>query len=362
MSKKGENITKRKDGRYEARFVKERDENGNIKKYGFVYAKTYLEVKKKRDEKIKNYSKEQQRELRSNDKTISSAIKNWLEFKISIKDSTYTNYYSIINSKIIPFFNNKTIKELDENLILKFVKYLQQINLGNKRIKDILLVLKQFLKDNNINIKINLPKVESKKIETLKINEISIVENVAKKTDDVKIFAILLVLFTGIRIGELCALTWQDIDLNNKIIHINKTLIRVKNKDSNNSMKTKIILDSPKTKYSIRDIPINETILPYLKKFKSENSHFFLTRNNIFMTTKQYYSFYLKFLKSSSLPKYNFHILRHTFATRSLLCGIDIKTLSEILGHSSVKITLDLYVHVRENEKLMQINKLKLVE
>ncbi len=360
MPKKGENITKRKDGRYEARFVKERDEFGRIKKYGFVYAKSYSEVKRKRDEKIKNYEKDKRIKKLYENKTIAYSIDKWLEHKISLKDSSYTNYYSIIYSKIIPFFKNKNLKELDENIILGFIKYLQQKNLSNKRIKDILLVLKQFLKDKNINIKIDLPKVSTKKIETLNLDEISIIEKYAKETDDVKVFAILLVLFSGLRIGELCALKWQDIDLDNKILHINKTLIRVKNKDPNIEAKTKIILDTPKTIHSIRDIPINESILPYLKKFKKDDKCFFLTGNNSFISTKKYYFFYLNVLKSLSIQKYKFHILRHTFATRSLLCGIDVKTLSEILGHSSVKITLDLYVHVKESEKLIQINKLTL--
>ncbi len=361
MPRKGENITKRKDGRYEARFVKERDEYGKIKKYGFVYARSYLEVKKKREQKVKTYEKERKIKVNLKEETIANSISLWLECKISIKDSSYTNYYSIIHSKIIPFFESKTDEELDENLILDFIKSLQQEKLGNKRIRDILIVLKQYFKDKNINIKIDLPTVSTKKIETLKLDEISIIEKYAKKTNDVRIFAILLVLFTGVRIGELCALTWQDIDLENKIIHINKTLIRVKNKDPNSKNKTKIILDTPKTKHSIRDIPINEAILPYLKKFKKDNKYFFLTGSNSFITTKKYYFFYLRLLKKLSIKKYKFHILRHTFATRSLLCGMDIKTLSEILGHSSVKITLDLYVHVKEDEKLMQINKLTLL-
>lgn len=361
MPKRGENITKRKDGRYEARFVKERDEYGRIKKYGFVYAKSYLEVKKKREEEIKNYEKSDQIKKIYENKTLTYSIDKWLEYKISLKDSSYTNYYSIIYSKIIPFFKNKNLKDLDENIILDFIKSLQQEKLSNKRIKDILLVLKQFLKDKNINIKIELPKVTVKKIETLNLNEISIIEKYAKESQDVKVFAILLVLFSGLRIGELCALKWQDIDLDEKIIHINKTLIRVKCKDPNSETKTKVILDTPKTKNSIRDIPINEEILPYLKKFKKDNKCFFLTGNYSFITTKKYYFFYLNVLKSLSIKKYKFHILRHTFATRSLLCGIDVKTLSEILGHSSVEITLDLYVHVKENEKLIQINKLTLM-
>ena len=279
-----------------------------------------------------------------------------------LKDSSYTNYYSIVNSKIIPFFKDFKIININEKIILEFTKYLKEQSLGNKRIKDILLVLKQFLDYKDINIKVELPKVPYNKITTLSNNEIKIIENAAINSNDIKIFAILLVLFTGIRIGELCALKWKDIDLENKMIHISKTLIRVKNKDFKSKYKTKIILDTPKTQNSIRDIPINETILPYFKKFKKDNNCYLLTSNNTFITTKEYYIFYLNFLKSLSIKKYKFHILRHTFATRSLLCGVDIKSLSEILGHSSIKTTLDLYVHITNNEKLFQLNKLSFVE
>ena len=320
MPKKGENITKRKDGRYEARYVKERDEYGRIKKYGFVYSKSYLEVKRKREEILKSIKKEK---IIHEKTTFTDSINLWFNTKILLKDSSYTNYYSIINSKIIPFFKDSKISELNEEKIIEFINYLKMQNLSNKRIKDILLILKQFLYYKNINIKIELPKISHNKI-----------------------------------INELCALQWKDIDLENKVIHISKTLIRVKNKDSDSINKTKIILDVPKTQNSIRDVPINESILPYLKKFKNNDDYYFLTNNNTFITTKKYYLFYLEFLKSLSIKKYKFHILRHTFATQSLLCGVDIKSLSEILGHSSVKTTLDLYVHVTDNEKLLQINKL----
>ena len=164
-------------------------------------------------------------------------------------------------------------------------------------------------------------------------------------------------LFTGLRIGELCALQWKDIDFDKQVIHVRKTLIRVKNKHASNE-KTRIILDTPKTQKSIRTIPINQEILSYLKNFKKEDDCYLLTGDYSYLFTKKYYEFYKNFLKEHGLEEHNFHILRHTFATRSLLCGIDVKTLSEILGHASVHTTLDLYVHVKEQEKLLQINKL----
>ncbi len=357
MPRKGENITKRRDGRYEARYVLERDEFGRIKRYGFVYARSYLEVKQKRNEKIKNIGLNKTNK-NFNKQIFEDSIQLWLDYKISIKDSSYTNYYSIIHSKLIPFFKGKHLNNIDSKDIVEFTKYLQNMKLSSKRIKDILVLLKHFMEDNDKFVKFEMPKVSKKKIITLTDEELELIKNNVKNTNDVKVFAILFTLFTGVRIGELCALTWKDIDLDNKVIHITKTLIRVKNKDINSKLKTKLILDTPKTEHSVRDIPINDTILPYLKKFKKSDNFYFLTSSEQFITTKKYYFFYLNFLESLSIKKYKFHILRHTFATRSLLCGVDIKSLSEILGHSSVKITLDLYVHVKDNEKLFQINKL----
>ena len=143
MPKKGENITKRKDGRYEARYVRERDEFGRIKRYGFVYAKSYFEVKKKRDEKLKKIHLEINNKNSHQDISFTNSITRWLESKLSIKDSSYTNYYSIIKSKIIPFFTFKHPHEINNDDITNFIKYLKNKELSDKRIKDILILLKQ---------------------------------------------------------------------------------------------------------------------------------------------------------------------------------------------------------------------------
>ena len=128
-------------------------------------------------------------------------------------------------------------------------------------------------------------------------------------------------------------------------------------------LKTKVIIDTPKTDTSIRDVPIHDELLPYLAKLKANNNeeYFVLTNTNRFITNNQYYSYYISLLDKLNIERHTFHTLRHTFATRALLNGVDIKTLSDILGHSSVKITLDRYVHIKKEEKLMQINKLPLL-
>lgn len=354
MAKKGENIYKRRDGRYEARFVKERDENNKIIKYGYVYARTYKEAKLKKENAILNMSK---LKIKKNyKKEFSKEITNWINTKIDIKESTYYNYYSIIYSKLIPYFSEIDINKINNTIISEFSKKLQDSNISNKRIKDILLVLKQFLKYMNIKIDIVYPKQIKSKAISLSDNEVNFLISNLQSTNDIKEFSLILVLYTGLRIGEMCALQWKDIDIDKKVIEVSKTIIRVKSNDVNS--KTKILICSPKTDTSIRTIPIHSFLLPYLKKFKKKPEYYVLTGTHEYLSTNIYYYFYRRYLKKIKFKNYNFHILRHTFATKSLLNGIDIKTLSEILGHSSVKITLDRYVHITNNDKIYQINKL----
>ena len=360
MAKKGENIYKRKDGRFEARYPKERDEYNKIIKYGFVYGRTYTEAKIKREEALKNFEKQ------NNKKKLLKAYFNnellvWLSFKeIYLKRSTYYNYQTTINAKIIPFFKGYKLRDINSELLLKFVQYLKSDGLSNKRIKDIILIVKQFLKYKGINITIELPKNKRKILETLSKQEIMQFNEKLINSEDVKEFAIIFVLYTGLRIGELCALKWDNIDLVNKMIYIDTTLTRIK---SNNTVRsTQVVAETPKTDTSIRKIPIHSKLVNYLKKFKCEGNNYFLTGTSFFISTNKYYYFYKNTLKKYNFKPYNFHILRHTFATTALTNGMDIKSLSEILGHASVKITLDRYVHIKFEEKVKQINKLPFFE
>ena len=357
MSRKGENIYKRKDGRYEARFVSERDYDNKILSYGYVYGKNYKEVKIKRDMAVEKLKIKKRKQSISIPNTLAFEINNWLNNKLNIKDSTFYNYYSVINSRIIPYFGNKKLSNITEDDVFRFTKYLQQDGLSNKRVKDILIILKQFFKYEKINIEFEYPKTTKNNIVSIKDDELAMLEDLTLKSDDIKLFSIWFVLFTGLRIGELCALQWKDFDFENQVIYISKTLVRIKNPDISYK-RTKVVIDSPKTETSFRIVPIHNQLLPYLLKFRGDDNCFILTGTKKFMPTNVYYHFYRNFLDKLDIRKYNFHVLRHTFATRSLLSGIDIKTLSEILGHASVKITLDRYVHINNGEKLNQINRL----
>ena len=260
MARKGENIFKRKDGRWEARYVKERDFSGKVIKYGYVYGKSYIEAKRKKQIAIENVKFKVNRNLNIFDNSFSTAIISWLNEKTIIKDTTYYNYYSIITGKLIPFFKDIRLLHIEKNIIIEFTKELKKENLSAKRTKDILLLLNQFLKDKGIIIKFEYPQLKKSNFSVLSNNEINELEKDTLNTSDIKKFAILLTLFTGMRIGELCALQWKDIDLDKKVIHITKNVIRARAPEGQND-KTITKIDTPKTLTSVRDIPIKDELI-----------------------------------------------------------------------------------------------------
>ena len=168
---------------------------------------------------------------------------------------------------------------------------------------------------------------------------------------------IIIALHTGMRIGEICALMWEDVDFENDVIHIRHTVARVKS--TNKFSKTKLIIDSPRTISSKRDIPISSVLKPILfSASKHKKSNYVVPSNNSFMGTRTFDYRYRQLLKSNNISIFNFHTIRHMFATRCIDVGVDVKTLSEILGHSNVSTTLNTYVHPSMEIKKSQIEKL----
>lgn len=203
-----------------------------------------------------------------------------------------------------------------------------------------------------------VPKTEIQiftKAEQLKLEEVLLDDLTLEK------FGIFFCLYTGLRIGEICALRWENIDIETKRIFIRKTITRIKNPDDDANGKTMIVIDDPKSISSIREIPIPEFLLPMLKQFEQsvQPNYYFITGTDQFLETRTYFNHYKKILKTVGLEHYNFHALRHTFATRCVENGSDAKTLSEILGHANVKITLDRYVHPNYENKVRLMNQLK---
>ena len=209
---------------------------------------------------------------------------------------------------------------------------------------------------NHIELSFNYPKDESnKKIYVLTKNEQKKITDYCINNINSRNIGILISLYSGLRIGELCALKWEDIDFKKSLIIITKTVQRIYIKDKLES-KSKIIITNPKTKNANREIPINKDFLEILKQVKTNNRDYVISGNNKLIEPRTYRKYFDKVLKTIKINHINFHALRHTFATNCISLGIDYKTVSELIGHANVNITLNLYVHPRMSQKKKCIN------
>lgn len=371
MSKRGENITKRKDGRWEARVIKGYTCDGKAQ-YHYIYGKSYSEAKNKRNE----YLAGQQRKLQKNESILfSSVLSEFMVYqKNKVKKSTLSRYRDIIELHIMPFLGDMQLHELTSQTIEKFSN--SKIERGRidgkgglspKRVRDILSVIKIVLDYSqeqgyiNQSIKFSLPRNNASHAEILSKEEETKLLSYSIDYLDSSTIGVIISLCTGIRIGELCALRWSDVDLKTKLITINKTLQRIPELQSNK--KTRIIIDAPKSKSSERQVPIPSILYEQLKLIKptiSSLDNYVLTSSNKYIEPSNYYMKYRHLLNKCGIGNHSFHVLRHTFATRAIECGMDVKSLSEILGHSDVKITLARYVHPSMELKNINMEKMNL--
>lgn len=290
---------------------------------------------------------------------ISKVIEAWKEDKKQyVKKSSYSAYMLLIENHLLPTFGHQI--EIKEAEVQKFVFRKLDEGLSPKTIKDILIVLKMILKfgmKNKVfeyqqfNIQFPTERV-SPKIDVLsKANQKKIMSHLQEHFT-FKNLGIYICLSAGIRIGEVCALTWEDIDTDTGIISIRKTIQRIYVVDGD-IRHTELILDTPKTKNSIREIPMNRDLLKVLKPIKKvvNNSYFVLTNEPNPTEPRTYRNYYKKLMKKLDMPELKFHGLRHSFATRCIESNCDYKTVSVILGHSNISTTLNLYVHPNIEQK-----------
>ena len=287
----------------------------------------------------------------------------WLEYKRNnVKESTYYNYMYNIERYLKPFFNQRNIDE-----ILNYNDFIQELKekYALETIKRIVNVLKSILNyyQDEYNVilktkKITLPKTEKRKVKILSHQEKEKLEKYCLEENTLKSLGIIICLNTGLRIGEICALKWKNIDLEEKSIYVEQTMQRVYIKQDK---KSKIIIDKPKSSYSIRTIPMNKKVYNILKSIQKnykENDFLLTGDSEKFVEPRNYQHNFQIFLKNSKIKHYKFHCLRHTFATACIEVGMDIKSLSEILGHANTTITLDIYVHSSDKIKKKYLEKL----
>ena len=288
----------------------------------------------------------------------------WLEYKkMRIKESTYANYKLKITNYLKKDFGERNLKEIANINLNRYVEELQ-FKLSSKTVKDIITVLKSILKyaerKYNMDFKLDLvstPITTTKEAEVFNERERKKIEEYILDSDNIMNLGILISMYTGLRIGEVCALKWSDIDFESKKIRIRHTVQRIYMSKKN----SKLVITSPKTKNSVREIPIAPILYKKLKEISKQykKDTFILSglKERPIEPTGYRYT-YNKILKECHIPYKKFHCIRHTFATRCIRVGMDVKSLSEILGHSNVSVTLGIYVHSSFKIKKKFIDKL----
>lgn len=303
-------------------------------------------------------------ENNGNEKLYRDWILEWLEDKKNyVKESTYASYANIVYNHLIPKIGNYKLKEINNHVIQKYILSLYKNGrvdsgggLSQKTVRDIITIIKlslrKALKDkliDYIDLEFDYPTSSSnlkvKYFDKLEQRKIIIY---CLESFTLKDIGILLSLQTGMRIGELCALKWEDINFNKNIIYINKTLQRIYNKETG---KTKVVVTNPKTVKANREIPIDKDFAKLLKIFRNGNKNYVLTNTETSMEPRSFRKYYYKIIENTKISKISFHSLRHTYASNCIRLGVDYKTVSELLGHASVNITLNIYVHPQLSEK-----------
>ncbi|MPL94276.1 Tyrosine recombinase XerC [bioreactor metagenome] len=364
MPRRGENIYKRKDGRWEARIL------NNSGSYRYVYARTYKEVREKKKALHADLDKKEPARAGAACSTA-ELFERWLytEPLGSVKASTYESYHRCVTGYIIPFFAQQHAASLSEDMAARFVKHIcASSTISDAYKRKVLAVFKTALRHilrgsseyARIMEAIRLPKAAPKSIEVFSLREQRQIEHTVHASWDNRTAGILICFYTGLRLGELCALKWSDVDLEAGIMKISRTVSRVKSFQESGS-KTKLVLGTPKSHKSVRSIPLPGFLLDLMvalkaKAFSEEN--YILTNSDTPMEPRACQKLFKRILKQSEVKDRKFHTIRHTFATRALELGVDIKTLSEILGHSSVSITLNVYAHSLFEQKRLAMDKL----
>lgn len=299
-------------------------------------------------------------------KQLSEVIDLWkIDKKQYVKKSSFSAYTLLIENHLLPNFGNKI--EIEEADVQSFVFQKLETGLSHKTIKDILIVLKMILKFGAKNkwlqytpFDIQFPTEREKhNIEVLTKTDQKKIMNYIQEHFTFRNLGVYICLSAGMRIGEICALTWKDIDIDNGIISVNRTIQRIYVIEDGNR-RTELILDTPKTKNSIREIPISKDLLRILKPFKKiVNPSFFVLTNDAKPTEpRTYRSYYKNLMKELKMPELKFHGLRHSFATRCIESNCDYKTVSVLLGHSNISTTLNLYVHPNMEQKKKAIEQM----
>lgn len=369
MPRRGDNIRKRTDGRWEGRY-QVISEDGQ-KRYLSVYGKSYSEVKEKLTSRmyminrtdssvLQNSQKNGRPQLQVCDTNFCALMEEWLEeVAQNRKYSTYIKYKKLYICHIQALFFSDKLSRMSNSHIQAQIAALE---VSDSTRQNVLGAIKQTMQYAEKQYSYPMPAITRCSLQK-RLPAIEIM-NRAEQTRliqflysdmDISKAGIYLCLFTGLRLGEICSLKWADIDQERGLLHVNRTVQRIESKEG--PTKTALLETPPKSIFSKREIPISDTLQSLLTRFRQDGQEYVLKSSKP-MEPRTYQNHFKKYLEKINAPNYNFHILRHTFATNCIDSGMDIKSLSEILGHSNVQITLNRYVHPSMDTKRKYINAL----
>lgn len=377
MARHGENIRKRTDGRWEGRY-KVFDESRGKYIYRSVYGRGYLETKEKLSiarlgsachgmtKKITAEAEngnQKSADWNNINVLFSQTAEEWLaELSSSRKYSTYIKYNTIYQTHLACIIGSCQLSaDMVQELQEKIYDHLSKEELSESLQKSVICVANQIFTFANKYylasvplLKRQIPKVKKKTVGALSRREQAMLLNYIYERMDKFMAAILLCLYAGLRLGELCALRWTDIDFQGKALTINRTVQRIA--VPGHMTKTVLLETNPKSESSRRTIPLAAELLEVLSQLKGEQLYVFGEKKPLDPRTMQYR--FKKILKEANIEDKTFHTLRHTFATNCVENGMDVKVLSELLGHSDVKLTLNRYVHPTMDSKRKQLGEL----
>lgn len=346
MPRRGENIYKRKDGRWEGRYIRGRTPAGKAE-YGYVYAKSYAACREKRRRMEDALP---QKPMLTGEMSVCQAAEFFLsERRGALKASTIGRYEYMIRHYIVPEIGTILLRDLTAEKLSVFFSRLQDRGLSCKSTRDVGVLLKTIFKVVKKKCHcdcpgrdVELPAYRSKKVEVFADHEIAALAQKVLDAPDITGLCVLLILNTGLRLGEICALRKSDIDFRSGFLRIERSVARVRDASG-----THLVVQSPKSSSSVRLVAIPNDMLELLKTATQniQKDNYLLTNTNTPMEPRTLQYRYRKLLERCGTRYRNFHAMRHTYATRCMESGVDIKSLSELLGHADIRTTLQTYVH-----------------
>lgn len=367
MARNGDNIHKRKDGRWEGR-CRYKSSDGNYK-YKSIYGKSYCEVQERMKDVIAQLEKNYQsieNKISIETKTdifFNEVAEKWLDQIREIrKYSTYIKYSKLYESHIKNAMDKAKISDISNNFInVNIFNASCKKNISASTKQSIIFIINQILHYASeyydcpeIKLSNKYMREHNKRIEIINHSEQALLLRYLSQDIDLSKAGIILCISTGLRLGEICSLKWKDIDLEQMIIHISRTVQRIASLDT--GAKTSLMITSPKSIFSLREIPISKEIKALLNQMSQMQTGPYVLGGDKPLEPRTYQNRFKKYLRDVKIKEYNFHAIRHTFATNCIDSGMDIKSLSEILGHCDVRITLNRYVHPTMETKRKHIS------